>query len=73
MQISFRFETAYGPFSDALILEDDHGLDDAQIEAMKQTRLDNWLAVVSIQSEDLNVIDVEAHMVADDTQVVDEA
>jgi hypothetical protein len=29
-------------FSDALHLADDHGLTDAQIEAMKQARYDKW-------------------------------
>jgi hypothetical protein len=29
-------------FNDTLILADDHGLTDAQIETMKQTRYDNW-------------------------------
>jgi hypothetical protein len=29
-------------FSDALYLADDHGLTDAEIEAMKQFRYDKW-------------------------------
>jgi hypothetical protein len=29
-------------FSDALHLADDHGLTDAEIEAMKQARYDKW-------------------------------
>lgn len=29
-------------FSDALWLTDDHGLSDAEIEAMKQDRYDKW-------------------------------
>ena len=29
-------------FSDALILEDDHGMTDAEIEAIKQARYDKW-------------------------------
>lgn len=29
-------------FSDALHLSDDHGLTDAEIEAMKQARYDKW-------------------------------
>jgi hypothetical protein len=29
-------------FSDTLILADDHGLTDAEIEAMKQARYDKW-------------------------------
>jgi hypothetical protein len=33
-------------FSDALWLADDHGLSDAEIEAMKQARYDKWDAYV---------------------------
>ena len=33
-------------FSDALHLADDHGLTDAEIEAMKQVRYDKWDAYV---------------------------
>lgn len=47
MKIDFSFETQYGRFADALHLPDDHGLTDAEIEAMKQQRLNNWLAIVS--------------------------
>lgn len=46
-QIKFTFETRFGPFSDALYLPENHGLSDEQIEAMKQERLTNWLAVVN--------------------------
>ena len=45
-QIRFTFETRFGPFSDALYLPEDHTFTDEQIEAMKQERLTNWLAVV---------------------------
>ena len=46
-QIIFTFETPFGPFSDALYLPEDHTFTDEQIEAMKQERLNNWLAVVN--------------------------
>lgn len=45
-QIVFEFATKYGTYRDALYLPDDHGLSDAEIEALKQQRLDNWLAIV---------------------------
>lgn len=45
-QIRFTYETRFGPFSDALYLPEDHTFTDEQIEAMKQERLTNWLAVV---------------------------
>jgi len=34
-------------FSDTLILADDHGLTDAEIEAMKQARYDKWYAFIT--------------------------
>lgn len=47
MKIDFEFDTPYGLFRDALHLPDDHGLTDAEIEVMKQQRVDNWIAVVT--------------------------
>lgn len=47
MKIDFEFQTEHGLFRDALHLPDDHGLTDAQIEAMKVERRDNWIAVVT--------------------------
>ena len=47
VQIIFEFETQYGVFRDALHLPDDHTLTDDEIQAMKQQRLDNWIAIVS--------------------------
>lgn len=49
MKIDFSFDTPHGKFADALHLPDDHGLTDAEIEAMKQQRLDNWIAVVTAE------------------------
>lgn len=46
MQIIFEFTTKYGVFRDALYLDDDHTLSEAEINALKQERLDNWLDVV---------------------------
>jgi hypothetical protein len=46
MKIDFEFDTAHGKFRDALHLPDNHGLSDAEIEAMKEQRRDNWVAVV---------------------------
>jgi len=46
MKIDFQFDTKYGRFCDALHLPDDHALTDDDIEAMKQQRLTNWLAVI---------------------------
>ena len=46
MQIRFTFETKYGPFSDALYLDEGHIFTEAEIEAMKQERLSNWIAML---------------------------
>ena len=46
IKIDFEFDTAHGKFRDALHLPDNHGLSDAEIEAMKLQRRDNWIAVV---------------------------
>ena len=34
-------------FTDAIYLADDHGLSDAEIEAMKQARYDKWYAIIT--------------------------
>ena len=47
MKIDFEFETAHGKFADALHLPDDHTFTDDDIQAMKQQRVDNWIAVVT--------------------------
>lgn len=47
MQIVFEFDTPHGKFCDALHFEDDAVPDDATIEAMKQDRLNNWVAAVT--------------------------
>lgn len=49
IKIDFQFDSPYGRFADALHLPDDHGLTEAEIEALKQQRLDNWLAIVTPQ------------------------
>jgi len=50
VKIDFSFSSQYGTFSDALHLPDDHGLSDAEIQAMKQARFDNWIAVITAPS-----------------------
>ena len=47
MKIDFSFDTQYGKFSDAIVLPDNHNLSDKAIKALKQQRLDNWIAVVT--------------------------
>jgi hypothetical protein len=47
VKIDFEFDSPYGVFRDALHLPDNHGMTDDQIQAMKQQRFDNWLAIVN--------------------------
>jgi hypothetical protein len=52
VKIDFEFDSPYGVFRDALHLPDDHGMTDDEIQAMKQQRLDNWLAIVNAPAEE---------------------
>ncbi len=47
IKIDFEFDTPHGKFRDALHLPDNHSFSDAEIEAMKEQRRDNWIAVVT--------------------------
>jgi len=49
IQIIFEFETQYGLFRHGLYLPDDHGLTDAQIEEIKQDRLNGWIENLKLQ------------------------
>ena len=53
MKIDFEFTTPHGLFRDALHLPDDHTFNDDEIQAMKQQRVDNWVAVVTAPAEEL--------------------
>jgi hypothetical protein len=46
MKIDFEFQTKYGTFRDALYLQDDHTFTEAEIQAMKDMRLSNWIYAV---------------------------
>lgn len=54
MEIVFTlFHPVYGQFTDCLRLPDDHGLDEAQIENLKQQRFDNWVShILNLSSTD---------------------
>ena len=47
VKIDFSFDTPHGKFADALHLPDDHGFSESEIQAMKEQRRDNWIAVVT--------------------------
>ena len=50
MIINFNFDTPYGRFSDALHFADEVP-SNAEIEAMKQSRLDSWIAAITAPVE----------------------
>lgn len=47
VKIDFEFDTPHGVFRDALHLPDDHSFTEDEIQAMKQQRVDNWIAIVT--------------------------
>jgi heme/copper-type cytochrome/quinol oxidase subunit 2 len=47
INIDFTKTDGVYTLQDALWLEDDHIFTDAQIEAMKQERFDNWVAIIT--------------------------
>lgn len=59
VKIDFEFDTEHGKFRDALHLPDNHGLSDAEIEAMKVQRRDNWIAVVTAPPVEQPVTTIE--------------
>ena len=62
--IRIEFEKMYGElvFRDAITLPEDHEMTDEQIEAIKQERFDNWVAIITAPPPD-DVIDVVAEEV----------
>jgi hypothetical protein len=52
MKIDFEFEKDGVVFRDAIHLPDDHGLSDAEIEAIKQARYANWLEAIKPAEEE---------------------
>jgi hypothetical protein len=45
MKIDFCVDTPHGRYCDALYVDD--STDEATIEAMKQERVDNWIAIIT--------------------------
>ena len=46
IKIDFEFDSEFGKYRDAIVLEDGHGLSDEQINEMKQQRLAAWTAAI---------------------------
>jgi len=53
IKLDFEFQTQYGVYRDALYLEDNHSFTEQEIEAMKQERVDNWIAIITAPSEEV--------------------
>lgn len=47
IRIIFDVDTPYGVYRDALHLPPDHTLSQEEIDAMKQARVDNWIALIT--------------------------
>jgi hypothetical protein len=56
IKIDFSFDTQYGVYRDALHLDDNHSFTEQEIEAMKQERVDNWIAVITTPTEQVEEI-----------------
>jgi hypothetical protein len=58
--IRIEFEKMYGDitFRDAITLPDDHTMSDEQIEAIKQERFDNWVAIITAPPPEITLDDV---------------
>ena len=46
IKIDFEFQTDHGLYRDALYFSDDYGPSDSEIEAIKQQRLQAWVALI---------------------------
>lgn len=50
IKIDFEYTTQYGVFRDALHLLENHNLTEKEIVTMKEERLNNWLAIVTSET-----------------------
>lgn len=53
IKIDFEFTTRYGVFRDALYFPEDAIPPEEEIEAMKQQRLNNWIAIMEQPPQDV--------------------
>jgi hypothetical protein len=60
VKVDFEFTTPHGVFRDALYLNDNHQLTEAEINALKQERLDAWLYAVENPPEpELEIVEID--------------
>lgn len=55
VKINFEIIKDGYTFKDAIVLEDNHGLSNAEIEAIKQKRFNDWYAIVTAPQEEETV------------------
>lgn len=60
IKIDFEFDTSHGVFRDAIYVAEDHAYSADEINAMKQARLDNWIAIVEAPAVETPVADPQA-------------
>ena len=68
MVINFQFDTKYGAFKDAIHLPENHTYTNDDIEAIKQTRLDNWIAIVTAPQPEYK-IDENGNLILDENGI----
>lgn len=59
INIDFEITQDGYTFKDCICLEDNHSFTDAEIEAMKQQRFNNWYAIVTAPSEEEEVVEAQ--------------
>jgi hypothetical protein len=55
IKIDFEISQDGYTFKDAIVLPENHGMSDEQIEAIKQKRFDDWYAIVTAPQEEETV------------------
>lgn len=68
IKIDFEQETVHGIYRDAITLPDDHTLTDAEIEAIKQQRVNNWISMIEAPTPELTPEEI-AELEAQQNQV----
>ena len=66
VSIDFEITKDGMTFKDAIVLPDGHTLTDAEIEAMKQQRFDNWYSIITNPVETVWQVDADGNQVLDE-------
>ena len=52
IKVDFEITGEHGTFRDCIVLPENHGMSDAEIEAIKQKRYADWVAVITTVEEE---------------------